>query len=67
MRDLDSEGQQITPEQGWTSIHATLDRSRSSMYVAGWPNITLLWGTIVAVGYFSMYAIETLAPVFATD
>ena len=67
MRDRNSEGQQITPEQGWTSIHATLDRSRSSMYVAGWPNITLLWGTIVAVGYFSMYAIETLAPVFATD
>ena len=67
MRDRDSEGQQITPEQGWTSIHATLDRSRSSMYVAGWTNIMLLWGAIVAVGYFSMYAIETLAPVFATD
>ena len=67
MRDPDSEGQQITPEQGWTSIHATLDRSRSSMYVAGWPNITLLWGTIVGVGYLSMYAIETLAPLFATD
>ncbi len=67
MRDPDSEGQQITPEQGWTSIHATLDRSRSSMYVAGWPNITLLWGTIVGMGYLSMYAIETLAPLFATD
>ncbi len=67
MRDRNSEGQQITPEQGWTSIHATLDRSRNAMYVAGWPNIMLLWGAIVAVGYFSMYAIETLAPVFATD
>ena len=67
MPDPDSEGQQITPEQGWTSIHATLDRSRSSMYVAGWTNIMLLWGAIVAVGYLSMYAIETLVPVFAAD
>ncbi len=67
MREQESEGQQITPDQGWRSIHATLDRSRSAMYVAGWPNIMLLWGAIVAVGYFSMYAIETLAPVFADD
>ena len=67
MWDRDSEGQQITAEQGWTSIHATLDRSRTSMYLAGWTNIMLLWGAIVAVGYLSMYAIETLAPVFATD
>ena len=52
MRDPDSEGQQITPEQGWTSIHATLDRSRNAMYVAGWPNIMLLWGAIVAGGTF---------------
>ena len=37
------------------------------MYVAGWSNITLLWGAIVAVGYFSMYAIEALAPAFADD
>ena len=67
MQNQGSEAQQITPEQGWRSIHATLDRSRSSMYVAGWTNITLLWGAIVAVGYFSMYAIETLAPAFADD
>ena len=67
MWDRDSEGRQITSEQGWTSIHATLDISRRSMYLAGWTNIMLLWGAIVAVGYLSMYAIETLAPVFATD
>ena len=67
MRKQDSEGQRITPEQGWTSIHATLDRSRSSMYMAGWTSIMLLWGAIVAVGYLSMYAIETLAPAFTTD
>ena len=67
MRKQDNEGQRVTPEQGWTSIHATLDRSHSSMYVAGWTNIMLLWGAIVALGYLSMYTIETLAPVFATD
>ncbi len=67
MRKQDSEGQRITPEQGWTSIHATLDRSHSSMYMAGWTSIMLLWGAIVVVGYLSMYTIETLAPVFATD
>lgn len=67
MRDRDNEGQQTTPEQGWASIHATLDRSRSSMYVAGWAHIMLLWGAIVTVGYLSTYAIEKLAPAFATD
>ena len=67
MQNQDREGQQITPEQGWRSIQSTLDRSRSDMYVTGWPNIMLLWGAVVAVGYFSMYAIETLAPAFADD
>ena len=67
MQDQDSEAQQITAEQGWRSIHATLDRSRNSMYVAGWTNIMLLWGAIVAVGYFSTYAVETLASAFAED
>ena len=67
MQKQDSEGQGITPEQGWTSIHATLDRSHSSMYMAGWTSIMLLWGAIVAVGYLSMYSIKTLAPEFATD
>ena len=67
MRDRDIEGQPLTPEQGWTSIHATLSRSHSSMYMAGWTNIMLLWGAIVAAGYLSMYTIETWAPAFATD
>ncbi len=67
MQDRNSEEQGITPEQGWRSIQSTLDRSRSAMYVAGWPNITLLWGAIVALGYLSMYAIESLAPAFADD
>ena len=67
MQRHENEGQQITPEQGWQSIQSTLDRSRSSMYTAGWTNIMLLWGAIVAMGCFSMYAIETWAPVFAED
>ncbi|MCE2466122.1 MAG: hypothetical protein J4G01_08675 [Dehalococcoidia bacterium] len=67
MQDQDREGHEITPEQGWRSIQSTLDKSRSAMYVAGWPNIMLLWGAIVAAGYFSMYAIDTLAPAFAED
>ncbi len=67
MQHQDREGQQITPEQGWRSIQATLDTSRTAMYVAGWPTITLMWGAIVALGYFSMYAVETFAPAFADD
>ena len=67
MRERDDEGQQATPEQGWTSIHATLDRTRSSTYVAGWAHIMLLWGAIVAVGYLTTHAIDTLAPAFAAD
>ena len=67
MQDQGPSGQQITPEQGLRSIQSTLDRSRSAMYVAGWPNIMLLWGAIVALGYLSMYAIESLAPGFADD
>ena len=67
MHDQDTAGQQITPEQGWSSIQSTLDRSRSAMYVAGWPNIMVMWGAIVTLGYISMYAIEALAPGFAED
>ena len=67
MRKQDSDGQRITAGQGWTSIHSTLDRSHSSMYMAGWTSIMLLWGAIVAVGYLSMYTIETQAPEFAAD
>ena len=67
MRNRESEGQQIGADQGLSSIHATLDRSHSSMYMAGWSSIMLLWGAIVAVGYISMYAIATWAPGFAAD
>ena len=67
MRGRDIEGQPITPGEGWESIHTTLSRSHSSMYLAGWTNIMLLWGAIVAAGYLSMYTVETWVPAFATD
>ena len=51
----------LTPEESWNSIHETLDRSRSSMYVAGSSTILLLWGAIVSLGYFWQYAAQTFA------
>ena len=51
----------LTPEESWRSIHETLDRSRSSMYVAGMSTILLLWGAIVSLGYFWQYAAQTFA------
>lgn len=61
------EQQAITPEQGWESIRNTLDSSRSSMYVAGWTTISLMWGALFAIGYVSQYAVETLAVSFAEN
>ena len=56
-----------TPQQSWESIQETLDISRSSMYLAGWTTIMLLWGALYAIGYLSQYAVETLAPTFAEN
>ena len=67
MPGQDGDSQAISPQQGWESIHATLDRSRSSMYVAGWTTIMLMWGVIVATGNVSTFAIETWASSFADD
>ena len=65
MARQDGERKSITPEQGWETIQKTLDTSRSSMYLAGWTTIMLLWGTLYAIGYLSQYAVATLAPSFA--
>ena len=48
----------LTPEEGWRTIHATMDRAHSSLYLAGTATILLLWGAIMSVGYLSQYAIE---------
>ena len=67
MKNQDREEQRITSEDAWESIHATLDRSRSLMYVAGWPSILLLWGVIVSVGYLTQFVVEMAFPTFADD
>ena len=67
MKNQDREEQRITSEDAWESIHATLDRSRSLMYVAGWPSILLLWGVIVSVGYLTQFVVETAFTTFADD
>ena len=66
MRRSDDETAALTPQESWRAIHETMDRARSSMYVAGTATILLLWGSIVSLGLISQYAIETLAPEFTT-
>ena len=57
----------LTPEEGWSTIQATMDETRSAMYVAGTATILLLWGVIASLGYLSEYAIDTLASDFGED
>ena len=54
-----------TPEESWRDIHETMDRARSSMYVAGTATIMLLWAAIASLGVGSQYAILTLESEFA--
>ena len=61
----DGETQAGTPEESWRTIHETMDRARSSMYVAGTATIMLLWAAIASLGVGSQYAIMTLASEFA--
>ena len=65
MQRSDSENTALTPQESWRTIHESMDRSRSSMYVAGSATILLFWAAIAAVGSGSQYAIMTLAPEFA--
>ncbi len=65
MQGSESDTAALTPDESWSAVHATLDRARSSMYVAGTATILLLWGAIVALGYFSQFAVATLAADFA--
>ena len=67
MKSLEGEKQPINSSEAWESIHATLDRSRSLMYMAGWPSILLLWGTIVSVGYMTMFIVETAFATFVDN
>ncbi len=65
MEDSDAGTGAGTPEESWRTIHETMDRARSSMYVAGTATITLFWATIASLGVGSQYAILTQAPEFA--
>ncbi len=64
MQRSDDETVAFTPQESWRAINETMDRARSSMYVAGTATILLLWGAIASLGYLSQFAIETLAPEF---
>ena len=61
----DGETRAGTPEESWRTIHETMDRARSSMYVAGTAPIMLLWAAIASLGVGSQYAILALASEFA--
>ena len=61
----DGETRAGIPEESWRTIHETMDRARSSMYVAGTAPIMLLWAAIASLGVGSQYAILTLASEFA--
>ena len=56
----------LQPEESWNAIHDTVDRARTSMYVAGMESILLLWGAIVALGLLGQYAVATLTPEIAS-
>ena len=58
---------ELTPEEGWRSIHATLAQAQSSLYLAGTAYILLLWGALVSASFFTQFAIAELAPGFASD
>ncbi len=55
----------LTAQESWRDIHATMERTRSSMYVAGSATILLLWTAIAAVGLGAQSAIMALAAEFA--
>lgn len=52
-------GTVLTPQEGWETIHATMDKARSSMYLAGSSAILLLWGAITPVAYLAEYWLQT--------
>ncbi len=59
MAGEESGGSALTPEESWGTIHTTMDRARSSIYLAGTTPILMLWGGITAVAYLFAYWLET--------
>ena len=67
MQSAAGDGREISPQQGWEDIHATMEQLRSSMYVAGTATILLVWGAIISLGYFAEYSFTTFLEDMATD
>ena len=59
MQGSNREGKALTPEESWSAIQATMDKARTSMYLAGFSAILLLWGAITALGYLVEYGLQT--------
>lgn len=59
MQESDGGAAALTPQESWQTIHTTMDRARSSMYMAGTATILLLWGAITSLGIISQYALES--------
>lgn len=55
---------ELSPQEGWRTIHRTMAQSQSSMYLAGTAYILLLWGGIVSLYFFALFSIGELAPGF---
>ncbi|MCY4625270.1 MAG: hypothetical protein OXC99_09775 [Chloroflexi bacterium] len=55
----DGETRGPTPQESRDVIYETLERTRSSLYVAGSATILILWGVIGAVGLLAEYSIAT--------
>lgn len=65
MTNPQTDSSDLSPEASWRTIHETMDDSRSYLYLAGTASILLLWGGLMAVGYFLHFGISTLATDFA--
>ena len=59
MPNSEGGGAVLTPQESWGVIHTTMDKARSSMYLAGSSTILLLWGALTAVSYLFEYWLQT--------
>ena len=59
MQASDGETRDLGPQESWDAIYTTLERTRSSLYVAGSAMILMLWGAIAAVGLLAEFSIAT--------
>ena len=59
MSSAEGGGAVLTPQESWETIHSTMDKARSSMYLAGSSSILLLWGGITPLAYLAAYWLQT--------